>query len=405
MMKTSHRGVLAFGMACALLSGCAVSTTQPSPAPAPVFVPAPAAAAPVAPPPPAPVSAPASPDSPYTAQKGKGKTVKLWYGTNRKATQPFVRFDPYGSARDQQLNYGVCEVLVPASHVRGSLGSYSVFHPEKDAPLVFTHATRLEAPIFWSELAATLKDMDSREKVVLVFIHGYNNSFKDAAIRTAQLWADLNLKGVPAFFSWPSRGKVAAYTADEATIDYSEKYLEEFLVRLREEVGQAQPIHVIAHSMGNRALLRVATKLKDKLRFGQIILAAPDVDADLFHDMADAYKGISQRTTVYVSRKDKPVNSSKLLHDMERVGAPPGFVKVEQIDTVEVVAKTGLLELGHAYFAEFSPLLDEIGDLILSNPRRDRPYPGQRLDKRDECARSVNARRTMESCWRIKVKN
>lgn len=402
MMRISRAELISFVIAAVFLFGCAGTAPPQVMAPAPVAV-----SAKAAPPEPVPtVSAPNSDVSAVEDQDGNGaKTVTLWYGTNRKETLPFVRFDPYGSERDHKLNYGVCEVLVPKSHKRGSLGSYSVFHPEEDAPLVFTHATRLTESTFWGELALKLKKIDDKKKVVLVFIHGYNNSFNDAAIRTAQLWADLNLKGVPAFFSWPSKSKTLAYTVDEATIDYSEKYLEEFLLRLRKEVGENQPIHIVAHSMGNRALLRVASKLQNKLHFGQIILAAPDVDVDVFQELAVAYRGISDRTTVYVSRKDKPVLMSKGLHGMDRVGAPPEFIKVEQIDTVEVVTKTGLLALGHSFFAEFSQLLDEIRDLITSNPGRDMYYLGKRVDRRADCALVIDANKTKESCWQIIVKN
>ena len=376
----------------AFLSGCApLGPTPPAAAPAPAWhpiaVPAPVPAQPTA----------MGPEAP-------GKNVKLWYGTNRKETYPFVRFDPYSSMRDDKLNYGVCEVLIPASHERGSLGSYSRFQPNKDAPLVFTYADRLDETAYWQDLTSALKQIDSQQKVVFVFIHGYNNSFKDAALRTAQLWADLNLQGVPAFFSWPSRSKTLSYTVDEATIDYSEKYLAQFLLRLRQEVGEKQPIHLVAHSMGNRALLRVATRLQSKLRFGQVILAAPDVDADLFQDMAEVYPQISERTTLYVSRKDKPVHFSKKLHDTDRVGSPPGFAKVNRIDTVEVVAKTGLLQLGHSYFAEFSQLLDEIADLISKNPSADKPYLGNRMDRRADCVVSTYGR-TSDSCWRITINN
>ena len=51
----------------------------------------------------------------------------------------------------------------------------------------------------------------------LFFLHGFNVSFEDAAIRAAQIGCDLKVPGATAFFSWPSRGSVAAYPADEAT--------------------------------------------------------------------------------------------------------------------------------------------------------------------------------------------
>ena len=58
-----------------------------------------------------------------------------------------------------------------------------------------------------------------------------------------------------AFYSWPSLGTTIGYTADEATIEASEPFIAEFLARFAAESG-ARHIHIIAHSMGNRGLLR-----------------------------------------------------------------------------------------------------------------------------------------------------
>jgi esterase/lipase superfamily enzyme len=40
-------------------------------------------------------------------------------------------------------------------------------------------------------------------------VHGYNVSFDDAALRTAQLAYDLTFDCPAAFFSWPSKGTEA----------------------------------------------------------------------------------------------------------------------------------------------------------------------------------------------------
>jgi len=58
----------------------------------------------------------------------------------------------------------------------------------------------------------------ARKPGVLLFVHGYNVSFEDAARRTGQLAYDLGFEGPTVFFSWPSRGSVTAYTrrADRA---------------------------------------------------------------------------------------------------------------------------------------------------------------------------------------------
>ncbi|MFK0731826.1 MAG: alpha/beta hydrolase, partial [Gloeotrichia echinulata HAB0833] len=89
---------------------------------------------------------------------------------------------------------------------------------------------------------------------------GFNVSFEDAALRAAQIGVDLQVPGIMAFYSWPSRGKLVSYPADEATIEASERYIAEFLLNLVQKSG-AEKIHIIAHSMGNRGLLRAMQRI------------------------------------------------------------------------------------------------------------------------------------------------
>jgi esterase/lipase superfamily enzyme len=111
--------------------------------------------------------------------------------------------------------------------------------------------------------------------------------------------------------AWPSRGTLNGYTADEASIEASEGAITDFFVRLATESG-ADVVHVIAHSMGNRCLLRAPQRIeanaerRSRFRFGQIFLAAPDIDTAFFEDLAYPYPQCSERTTLYVS-KSEPV--------------------------------------------------------------------------------------------------
>ncbi len=79
-------------------------------------------------------------------------------------------------------------------------------------------------------------------------------------------------------------------------------------------------VHLVAHSMGNRGLLRALQRLaadaemRAGVKFGQIFLAAPDVDRDLFLGLARLYPQFSDRTTLYASDGDKAVATSAWLH-------------------------------------------------------------------------------------------
>jgi len=105
---------------------------------------------------------------------------------------------------------------------------------------------------FYTGLRQELGQPDVSQDL-FVFVHGFNVTFDDAAYRTAQIAYDLGFKGVPVFFSWPSQGSVHEYTYDEANVEWSSRHLRDFLRQLADKSG-AKRIHLVAHSMGNRAL-------------------------------------------------------------------------------------------------------------------------------------------------------
>lgn len=133
-------------------------------------------------------------------------------------------------------------------------------------------------------------------------------------------------------------------------------------------------MHVIAHSMGNRGLLRALQRIaataetRGKVKFGQIFLAAPDIDRDLFLDLARLYPEHSERTTLYASDGDLPVHLSAKLHHAPRAGYFRPYTVAPGVDTV-AVPDFDLDLLGHSYFAQAEALLHDMFDLM----RHDEP--------------------------------
>ncbi|ABG51317.1 protein of unknown function DUF900, hydrolase-like [Trichodesmium erythraeum IMS101] len=305
----------------------------------------------------------------------------LWFGTNRKPVDTNNISKGFSGKRDDKLHYGICQVAVPKSHKIGSIGSplwkRLITFKDDRLKLHFQSLQILEKELFWENINEELKDHEINERSALVFVHGYNVNFEDAAIRAAQMGFDLQVPGITAFYSWPSQGKLSAYPVDEASIEASEKYMTEFLLNLAEKTD-IEKIHIIAHSMGNRGLLRAVQRIISQVQtitniaFGQIILAAPDVDIDLFKELAKGYHQLAERTTLYISSKDKALATSALIHQHGRAGFFPPVTVVEGIDTVKV-SKIDLTLLGHGYFADARLVLEDIRDLLINNTS-----PGQR---------------------------
>ena len=157
------------------------------------------------------------------------------------------------------LTYGTCEVSIPRNHLIGNIEqpvSHFLIRFEPEDPekhFVVLKQTPLDEDPFFQQLDSRLASSPERE--CFVFVHGYNNTFDDAAKRTAQLWYDLQFPGAPIFFSWPSQGNRAGYTFDETNAEWAQEDFEKFLWNLHTR-SSAKRIHVIAHSMGNRIVAR-----------------------------------------------------------------------------------------------------------------------------------------------------
>ena len=306
----------------------------------------------------------------------------LWFGTNRALVDANDPAQGFSGERDGELHLGTCQVAVPRSHLIGSVGSgwwRRLLRREDDRlQLDWASLRLLAAESFWADLARALAERDAGERMGLVVIHGYNVSFEAAALRAAQIGFDLQFPGATAFFSWPSRARLARYTADEATIQASEKHIAQFLLDFTRQSG-AEAVHVIAHSMGNRGLLRAMQRIVHEVGedtgvpFGQIVLAAPDEDQEVFAELSAAYRRLARRTTLYVSARDRAVASSTLVHDAPRVGFTPPVTVVPGIDTVEVT-NVDVSLLGHGYFAEARDLLHDIHDLLVQGAPPERRF-------------------------------
>ncbi|MER2601230.1 MAG: alpha/beta hydrolase [Candidatus Competibacter phosphatis] len=298
-----------------------------------------------------------------------GLVYPVWFGANRKPAG-----GGFTGERHDCTTLGRTLVYVPEAHRFGETGTSFwrrlLRFNLRDDRLRLQNVETREREAFFTEINEAMRTARDNGEAphALFFLHGYNVSFEDAAIRAAQLGVDLKVPGATAFFSWPSRGSVAAYPADEATIEASEPAITDFLVDFTENCG-AEKVHVIAHSMGNRGLLRALQRIaanaqtRGKVKFGQIFLAAPDVDRDLFLDLARLYPEHADRATLYASDGDKAVHLSAKLHDAPRAGYFAPYTVAPGVDTV-AVPDFDIDLLGHGYFAQAEALLHDIHDLM-----------------------------------------
>lgn len=292
-------------------------------------------------------------------------TVRVFYATDRRPSGSREPTYFFGGQRaiDEIMSYGFCQVSIPRDHRMGVLEAPSVlkleFRENPEKHVVLLSVTERSYDGFFTALSKRV--VRSKGKEAFVFIHGYDVTFEDAVRRTAQLSYDLAFDGAPILYSWPSQGCVSCYSADEATVEWTTPHLKKFLEDVAAK-SQATTVHLIAHSMGNRALARavhsIATEQRTSPhpRFQQIVLAAPDVDLGVFKQLAEAMKKASNHITLYFSSADKALGLSKWIHIYPRAGA---FSVIPGVDTIDVSAlDTGLIS--HSYFGENKSVISDI---------------------------------------------
>jgi len=312
------------------------------------------------------------------ASKARSEYV-VSYATNRRLHSDGSRPNEYTAERDSEVHYGFCRVFIPRAHSIGSVGSpwWKRLLTLQDDRLKLLENRVTPKREYWSEVAKHLTSLSVEDQHAVVLVHGYNVSFETAALRAAQIGFDLGIRGAMAFFSWPSRGALTGYLADESSIEASEDDICDYLCDFATLSG-ARMVHVLAHSMGNRGVLRAVSRIvldaqrKSRVKFGQVLLAAPDVDSDTFRRLCPAYRQIAERTTLYVTTRDHAVEASQWLHQNPRAGLMPPIVISPGIDTVNV-ANVDLTLLGHGYVSAARDVLQDIHALITrGTPPRER---------------------------------
>jgi esterase/lipase superfamily enzyme len=163
---------------------------------------------------------------------------------------------------------------------------------------------------------------------------------------------------------------VAGYLRDAESAQLSEDAFDQVLDDLsRLAAGE---VYVVAHSMGSRlvsqALRSRVDKGKSTAHLRELLLAAPDINADLFRTtIAPRLKAMQgTQTTVYASSSDLALMASKAVHGYRRVGDTAGGVFVYPgFDTVDAsAASLAVRAFGHSYLTDSAAVLKDIKSLL-----------------------------------------
>jgi esterase/lipase superfamily enzyme len=320
------------------------------------------------------------PDSPPV----KHSLVRVFYATDRRQGRSLVKWTDrvsYSNVRDPKgkLSLGFSNINIPETHQPTGIERPSIlkleFRPNPGRHVIVESVDPQPDDKFFQEVAKQVAASENKD--AFVFVHGFGLSFESAVQRTAQVTYDLGFHGAPILYSWSSEGSWFGYLIDQQRVQATVDDLQNFLTELSQKSG-AKTIHLIAHSMGNRALLKALLRMNSEpgripAPFHDFILAAPDVDRSEFVREVEQLTQPNRHITLYVSSSDQMLLvSQRLFHHEIRAGeAGPGIIVLPSIDTIDVT-RTSIDLLGHSYYGNNRPVLRDLAH-IFSNQGAPRP--------------------------------
>jgi esterase/lipase superfamily enzyme len=162
---------------------------------------------------------------------------------------------------------------------------------------------------------------------VLLYVHGYRETFETAAVSAMELSSGVGFSGATGIFAWPSGGATLAYGYDRESALWSRDALEDLLLALARSPSGGR-VHLVAHSMGSfltietLRLLRAAGGDAAMAKIGSVTLASPDVDLDQFVRAVERLGPDARKLTVISSVNDRALElSRRIAGGVARAGA------------------------------------------------------------------------------------
>ncbi|QDT55605.1 hypothetical protein Pan44_36510 [Caulifigura coniformis] len=321
-------------------------------------------------------------------------TWEVFYATNRGRVfgSPDARVD-FGNQVSSSPQYGRAEVTLPrrgrgidppTAAGRSRLMPVSFSKPKTDDEVVQFGTVEVQKPE--SFLAGVNNQLArSRQKDLLLFVHGFNVDFHSAIVRAAQVALDVPFNGAVVAYAWPSQGGVQNYRADEPANQASVAPFADFLQSLLDGVPADTRVSILVHSMGNRIVMQGINRLSPGARLANVVLCAPDVGLGDFEEWAPGVAARCDRVTLYASENDAALIASKSLHAEQRAGDAHPPVLLSGVETVDCSTVDYTSFLGHSYYGANRHVLGDLFLLLKENrPASERPHLSKQLNARRE---------------------
>lgn len=250
-----------------------------------------------------------------------GKQVKVYVATTRARQD--LGSNVFTTGRSTGINYAEFTISIPPGHRDGQI-EWPKTRPDAAVSFVTVEQQVLDETSFKASIRA--RQAALKNPNVGVFVHGFNYSFQEALFRLAQMAADADVPAIPILFAWPSEAAVTGYVADKEAVTFSRDQLAEVL-EMATTAEAARSTALVGHSMGAWLTVEALRQLRlekknavlDRL---DVILAAPDIDVDVFRQQMQVIGPMRKPMTILVSPDDRALFvSGKIAGARTRLGA------------------------------------------------------------------------------------
>jgi esterase/lipase superfamily enzyme len=224
----------------------------------------------------------------------------------------------FNGDRASAIDYAELTVSVPPNHKQNEIEWATTPPGDPNVNFVVRDEKYLDGDkAFLQALNAQLALRPLGSRNVFLFVHGFNTMFAEAVYRGAQLAHDSKAAGVPVLFTWASRGQATAYVYDLNSATAARDALEHTLRLLLR--SNAEKVNVLAHSMGNWVTveafrqIRLSGDLPPASKIGTILLAAPDIDIDVFKSQLRRFGKPQKPFYVVLSKDDRALFLSRTI--------------------------------------------------------------------------------------------
>jgi esterase/lipase superfamily enzyme len=309
----------------------------------------------------------------------KKPSVDLLYITDRAPTPGADKSIPYSAHRSRSMAFGSVTVEIGQGIDWSTLVAQSTLSKRtvpldlalgpttelgRFPPLAYNLAatpaglTREPAVVDAHEKAAAMLQAevvrrlaDSRRKEVVLYVHGYHNTFQDAAFTGSDLCHFLGREFVCSIFTWPAggtRGLFFGYNVDRESGEFAVHHLKQ-AIRIVADTPGVERLHLLAHSRGTDVLASALRELMieaylngmmlQRFKIANVVLMSPDMDSDvaiakMFGVFSDpdlpfgkaanprlVFPHSDLRLTVYTSDTDKALTVAEyLMGSLRRLG-------------------------------------------------------------------------------------